>query len=87
MQALAELTANLFNSPAERETARTDLSDLLARSHVAEIQDDNVFVTRARGIAESYYLDAIKYPYLAHERQAFDSWGRQYLNDRALTMK
>lgn len=87
LEALATLTASLFTSPAERDAARTELLDLLSRSHVAEIQDDDIFVVRARGLAESYYLDKIKYPYLAHERKVFDSWGQQYLKGEPLTMK
>ncbi len=87
LETLATLTANLFSSPAEREAAHTELLDLLTRSHVADVQDDDIFVVRARGLAESYYLDKIKYPYLVQERKAFDSWGRQYLKSQPLTMK
>ena len=87
LEALAAQTANLFISPVEQETARVELLDLLTRSRVAETKEDDIYVIRARGIAESYYLDKIKYPYLPYEKKVFDQWGQQYLQGQAVTMK
>ena len=74
---LATVTANLFDALDERATVRGQLLDLLKRAAVAKIKDDDVFVLRARGIAESYYLNRIKFPYLDIEKRAFDSWAGQ----------
>src|SRR5262249_54208911 len=79
LDALATTAANLFFSPDDRGLARHQLQDLFARSPVAAIPDDKAFATVARGLAESYYLNSINYPYLDYERDAFQEWTRQYL--------
>ncbi len=90
LEALAGITAGLFDRPDERVIVRDQLLDLFKRSEVAQIKDDGVFVVRARGLAESYYLSRIKYPYLDLEKQAFDSWvrtipqGRKNARERSL---
>lgn len=83
LQSLAVLTAGILGSGSDQETSRAELLALLQRSKVAEIEDEGVFVVRARGLAESYYLDKIMYPYTVHKPRAFAEWGQQYLKAEA----
>ncbi len=83
---LAATTAGLFDSPNERAVVRGQLLDLFKCAEVAKIKDDDLFVLQARGLAESYYLNRIKFPYLDIEKSAFDSWAEQNLKHARVSM-
>ena len=87
LEALAKLTADLFVSPLQREAARAELLDLLQRAKVADDPGRRRLCRAGPRTRRVGIIDKIKYPYLAVERQAFDSWGQQYLRHEALTMK
>ena len=76
---LATLTANFFASGMVRAPVRNEVLDLLAQSNIAQSKEDDAFVDGALGIAEAFYLNRTKYPYLTHEQKAFDQWKKAYL--------
>ena len=80
---LATLTANFFASGMVRTTVRSEVLDLLVQSKVAETKEDGAFVDGALGIAESFYLNRTRYPYMTHEKKAFDQWRQTYLKAAA----
>ena len=76
---LAALTASLFRSGTVRSTVRNEVLQLLDRSKVAEMKEDDAFVDGALKVAESFYLDRTKYPYMTYEKKVFDEWRQKYL--------
>ena len=63
---------------------RKEVLDLLAQSKVAEMKEDAAFADGALAVAESFYLNRNKYPYMIfYEKKAFDQWRQKYLNAKA----
>ena len=84
LEELAAVTANLFESSVEHGKVRKEVLDLLAQSKVAEMKEDAAFADGALAVAESFYLNRNKYPYMIFsERKAFDQWRQKYLNAKA----
>ncbi len=83
LQELATLTANFFPSAMARSTMRSEVLNLLTQAKVAETKEDDAFVDGALAIAESFYLNKTKYPYMTYEKKAFDQWGQMYLKTAA----
>jgi hypothetical protein len=76
LQELASLTANFFGSAVAQSTVRSEVLNLITQSKVAAVKEDDAFVDGDLALAESFYLDKTKYPYMTYGKKPLINGGK-----------